>query len=127
MHKLVNVLRVTELLPEEAVERELALFTVAVSPDGRLLASSSHDTTVRLWDPSEAKLLRTLIGHTAEVDSVTVAASRSFAAATGAQSPVSVARRRARSGRTASRRCSPASGARQRSLTRSAGAPPPGF
>ena len=34
MHKLVNVLRVTELRPEEAVERELALVTVA-SPPGR--------------------------------------------------------------------------------------------
>ena len=30
MHKLVNVLRVTELRPDEAIERELALITVAV-------------------------------------------------------------------------------------------------
>jgi acetolactate synthase-1/3 small subunit len=35
MHKLVNVLRVTELRPDESVERELALITVAVSPDRR--------------------------------------------------------------------------------------------
>jgi acetolactate synthase-1/3 small subunit len=35
IHKLVNVLRVTELVPEEAVERELALITVAVAPDKR--------------------------------------------------------------------------------------------
>src|ERR671936_1962392 len=35
MHKLVNVLRVTELPPEEAVERELALITVAAPPDKR--------------------------------------------------------------------------------------------
>jgi acetolactate synthase-1/3 small subunit len=35
MHKLVNVLRVTELPPDEAVERELALITVAASPDQR--------------------------------------------------------------------------------------------
>src|SRR5437763_12972496 len=35
MHKLVNVLRVTELRPDEAFERELALITVAVSPDRR--------------------------------------------------------------------------------------------
>ena len=33
MHKLVNVLRVTELRPDEPLERELALFTVSVSPD----------------------------------------------------------------------------------------------
>ena len=35
MHKLVNVLRVTELRSDEAVERELALITVAASPDRR--------------------------------------------------------------------------------------------
>jgi len=35
MHKLVNVLRVTELRPDEAVERELALITVSVPPDRR--------------------------------------------------------------------------------------------
>ncbi len=35
MHKLVNVLRVTELRPDEAFERELALITVAVTPDRR--------------------------------------------------------------------------------------------
>jgi acetolactate synthase-1/3 small subunit len=42
MHKLVNVLRVTELRPEEAVERELALVTVASRPESRadLLAAA---------------------------------------------------------------------------------------
>ena len=35
MHKLVNVLRVSELEPDEAVERELALITVAATPAGR--------------------------------------------------------------------------------------------
>jgi acetolactate synthase I/III small subunit len=35
MHKLVNVLRVTELKPDDSLERELALFTVTVSPDRR--------------------------------------------------------------------------------------------
>ena len=35
MHKLVNVLRVTELRPDEALERELALITVVVAPDKR--------------------------------------------------------------------------------------------
>ncbi|HEY1513936.1 MAG TPA: acetolactate synthase small subunit [Gaiellaceae bacterium] len=35
MHKLVNVLRVTELGPDESVERELALITVSVAPDRR--------------------------------------------------------------------------------------------
>ena len=35
MHKLVNVLRVTELSPEEAVERELALITVTATVGSR--------------------------------------------------------------------------------------------
>src|SRR5438270_4976457 len=35
IHKLVNVLRITELTPEESVERELALVTVAATPDRR--------------------------------------------------------------------------------------------
>jgi acetolactate synthase-1/3 small subunit len=35
MHKLVNVLRVNELRPEDAVERELALVTVASPPGAR--------------------------------------------------------------------------------------------
>src|SRR4051795_6519957 len=42
MHKLVNVLRVTELGPEDAVERELALITVIAPADRRaeLLAAA---------------------------------------------------------------------------------------
>ncbi len=35
MHKLVNVVRVTELRPDESIERELALITVSVSQDRR--------------------------------------------------------------------------------------------
>ena len=42
MHKLVNVLRVTELRADDAVERELALVTVASPPNARadLLAAA---------------------------------------------------------------------------------------
>ena len=35
MHKLVNVLRVTELRSDDSLERELALVTVSVAPDRR--------------------------------------------------------------------------------------------
>ncbi|KAL4887988.1 hypothetical protein BDV59DRAFT_196838 [Aspergillus ambiguus] len=43
-------------------------YSVAFSPDGRLLASGSYDeTTVRLWDPATGALQQTLEGHTGRV------------------------------------------------------------
>jgi WD40 repeat protein len=39
------------------------VFGVAFRPDGRCLATSGADGTVRLWDVSEAQLLATLKGH----------------------------------------------------------------
>ncbi len=46
------------------------VFSVAYSPDGRLLAAGSGDKTVRLFDARSGVLLRTLQGHTANVLSV---------------------------------------------------------
>jgi WD40 repeat protein len=36
---------------------------MAFSPDGRLLATASDDSTARLWDPATGEHLRTLTGH----------------------------------------------------------------
>jgi WD40 repeat protein len=44
--------------------------SVTFSFNGRLLASSSRDKTVRLWDPAEGTLLQTLEGHFRSVRSV---------------------------------------------------------
>ncbi|HEV2257133.1 MAG TPA: hypothetical protein VGS06_28705 [Streptosporangiaceae bacterium] len=38
--------------------------SVAFSPDGRILASTSTDRTVRLWDPATGQPTATLFGHT---------------------------------------------------------------
>ena len=52
MHKLVNVLRVTELRPDEAVERELALITVAVKPRPPRRADRAHAGLRRIRSPT---------------------------------------------------------------------------
>jgi WD40 repeat protein len=43
---------------------------VAFSPDGRLLATASIDSTARVWDPATGDCLRTLTGHAESVDGV---------------------------------------------------------
>jgi WD40 repeat protein len=45
----------------------LGVLGLALSPNGRLLASWSYDRTVRVWDLSKSNLLSTLTGHTGAV------------------------------------------------------------
>jgi len=46
------------------------VWSVAFSPDGKTLVSSSYDRTVRLWDVTTGRCIRTLTGHTSEIYSV---------------------------------------------------------
>ena len=46
------------------------LFSLAFSPDNRLLATGSGDTIIKLWDAATGKLLRAMEGHTRLVRSV---------------------------------------------------------
>jgi WD40 repeat protein len=47
-----------------------AVYGLAYSPDGRLLASASHDNTLKLWDARTGQELRVLRGHTNAVQKV---------------------------------------------------------
>jgi len=44
--------------------------SIAFSPDGATLISGSRDKTIRLWRVRDGTLLKTLEGHTREVDSI---------------------------------------------------------
>lgn len=62
--------------PELAVQtgHALTLTSVALSADGRLLASASEDQTIKLWDTNAGTELRTLKGHTSAVNAVALSA-----------------------------------------------------
>jgi acetolactate synthase-1/3 small subunit len=70
MHKLVNVLRVSELEPGESVERELALITVSAQPERRsellALADVFH---ARVADLGRTALVFEVVGTPEEIDS----------------------------------------------------------
>ena len=70
MHKLVNVLRVSELEPGEAVERELALIKVDAKADGRSeLIALAQALDARIADLGADAIVFEVVGHPEEIDS----------------------------------------------------------
>ena len=70
MHKLVNVLRVVELEPGEAVERELLLVKVAAPPDRRAeLMALGEVFRARVVDLGPDALVFEVVGAPEELDS----------------------------------------------------------
>ena len=70
MHKLVNVLRVSELEPGEAIERELALIKVSAPPDKRSELLALADVfNARVADLGVDSIVFEIVGHPEEIDS----------------------------------------------------------
>ncbi|MCC5639230.1 CHAT domain-containing protein [Nostoc sp. CHAB 5844] len=60
-------------------EHEAAITSIAFSPDGKTLASSSADKTIKLWN-LQGKLLQTLKGHQAAVNNISFSSDGKFLA-----------------------------------------------
>ena len=70
MHKLVNVLRITELRPDESLERELALIKVAAPPARRAELMALGDVfDARVADLGSDALVFELSGTPEDIDS----------------------------------------------------------
>ncbi|HET8528265.1 MAG TPA: acetolactate synthase small subunit [Gaiellaceae bacterium] len=70
MHKLVNVLRVQELVPGESVERELALLKVAAPASKRAeLMTLAEAFKARVADLGPDSIVFELVGAPEEIDS----------------------------------------------------------
>jgi len=70
MHKLVNVLRVRELPPDESVERELALITVTAPPTRRAELLALTDVfNARVADVGPETIVFEIVGEPEEIDS----------------------------------------------------------
>lgn len=72
------------LLAQRGIKTDLVVQTghswsvksVAFSPDGRTLASGSHDHTIKIWDVQSGSEIRTLLGHSDDVFSVSFSPDR---------------------------------------------------
>ena len=63
--------RLCHFRPRTFLGHERDVYHVEFSPDGKTLASSGQDGTVRLWDAATGQVLRILRGHVDDVNYVT--------------------------------------------------------
>jgi WD40 repeat protein len=68
IYKTIELLRNGELKTLEG--HKASVYSVAIHPDGKLLASGSQDKTVKLWSLPDGALMKTLEGHEGAVRSV---------------------------------------------------------
>ena len=72
----LGLLPLSQLAAQEAKLRKtlkahaFGVYSVAFSPDGKILASGSRDETIKLWDVKTGKELATLKGHPEGVNAV---------------------------------------------------------
>jgi WD40 repeat protein len=59
------------------------IWALAFSPDDTLLASSSSDCTIRLWDMATCKCAGTLEGHTDQVHSISISSDGKYLVSSG--------------------------------------------
>ncbi|TWH43510.1 AAA-like domain-containing protein [Dulcicalothrix desertica] len=64
------------------------VYSVAISADGKTLASAGADKTIKLWNISTGKIISTLSGHTAIVNSVAISADGKTLASAGADKTI---------------------------------------
>jgi acetolactate synthase-1/3 small subunit len=70
IHKLVNVLRVTELVPGDAVERELMVIKVSADPERRAeLVTTAEAFAGRVLDLGPESVVFEVVGTPEELDS----------------------------------------------------------
>jgi RNA polymerase sigma factor (sigma-70 family) len=81
-------LQVTRALMGPRDGHQGTVFSVAFSPDSKVLLSGSSDKTARLWDPRSGKLLQSLEGHEGTVNAVALSADGRLLATGGEEGTV---------------------------------------